>query len=465
MSANPAALSYSTLSATFDLLERRFAPSRWDLLQQTESGRTRSLLGRLAGPFPSLRTLRETGPPPFIRPLRPEAPQQLSLGLDGPGAEAQMEALWPLEPAGNAWVCGRLPGRMLEEIRRRRDWLSFLLADLAPREEEVVAGQALDFHSILHHSHSPLATLLDQIRRAAATDAPIFLEGESGVGKELFARAVHRLSSRDSGTFVAQNGGALTDGLIESELFGHGKGSFTGARDDRVGLFEMANGGSFFLDEVGDLSPMLQVRLLRVIQERQIRRVGENRLRPVDFRLICATHRDMDARVADGRFREDLWFRISGIRLRIPPLRERPMDLPILADLFMTEEAQRYKRPMRSLSPGALQLMMRYRWPGNVRELQNEIGRIVALYGEQPRLERWMLADRIFTDREPDSSPRQSGISLQQAQEDLERRMIRQALLRFDGNRSASARSLGLSRQGLLKKLKRLDLEHVALGE
>jgi len=458
-----AALCPSTLTATLELIERRFAPSRWDLLAPCDNGSARSLLGRLGGPFPSLRGLGEGGPPPYIRPLRREAARQLSLPLEDPAPGPEMEALWPLEGEGGPWICGRLAADRVEDLRRRRDWLSFLLAELAPSPEPPGGDEALDFHAILYHPASPLGPLLDQLRRAARSEAPVFLEGESGVGKELFARAVHRLSPRSGGAFVAQNGGALTDGLIESELFGHAKGSFTGAREERVGLLELSHGGTFFLDEVGDLSSMLQVRLLRVLQEKQIRRVGENRQRPVDFRLVCATHRDMDRRVAGGEFRADLWFRVSGIRLRIPPLRERPMDLPLLARHFLAEESARSTGRMRSISAPALRLLRRYRWPGNVRELQNEMARAVALYGEQPRLERWMLAERLFADSEPGEGPRRVPLNLQEAQEDLERRMIRQALLRHEGNRSASARSLGLSRQGLLKKIQRLELEHVGM--
>ncbi len=456
MAATAPALRDTPLAPSlFTLLEERFPGSRWDILEEHAAG-ARLRHGRIPGEPPSPDLLRDAdGPPPLLLERRRDS--QLDLG---PAFRSRglMDALWPLDEG--LWVIARMSADSARKLERRREWLGFMLAELSRAEE---AGQkAREFHSILHHPDSPVAELLEQLERVARSDTPVFLEGESGVGKELFARALHRLSARSGAAFVAQNGGALTDSLIESELFGHSRGSFTGAREERVGLFEMAHGGSFFLDEVGDLSAMLQVRLLRVLQERSIRRVGENRLRPVDFRLVSATHRDMESKIGAGEFREDLWFRLNGFRLRIPPLRERRMDIPVLAEHFLREGLPGARTFMRGVSAGAAALMQRYAWPGNVRELQNEIARVLALYGEQPVLERWMLGEQVFDGVEPEQPMRLAGLSLSEAQEDLERRMIRRALIKFQGNRSASARALGLSRQGLLKKLKRLDLERVA---
>jgi len=449
-----------TLAPTlFQLFEERFPGSRWDILDATGT-EPRLCFGRLPEDPPSPDLLAAaTGPPPLIIE-RGDGPAQfqLDLGLDFPGRRS-VDAVWPL--GEGVWALASLGAERLGELQRNRAWIGALLAELS-RRQECGTATSRDFMGILHHPDSPLVDLLEQVERVAGSETPVFLEGESGVGKELFARALHRLSDRREGAIVAQNGGALTDSLIESELFGHSRGSFTGAREERVGLFELAHGGSFFLDEVGDLSPMLQVRLLRVLQEKSIRRVGENRLRPVDFRLISATHRDMRKKIEAGEFREDLWFRLSGFRLRIPPLRERPMDIPLLAESFLAEGRASTRPRMRRLSPGAAALMQSYGWPGNVRELQNEIGRVLALHGEHPVLERWMLSDHLFDGVDRQSPVRLTGLSLQDAQEDLERRMIRRALIRFQGNRSASARELGLSRQGLLKKLKRLELEQVA---
>jgi two-component system, NtrC family, response regulator HupR/HoxA len=457
----PAPHHYPLAPSLFHMLEQRFPGSRWDILDGDVSGRLR--FGSFPGDPPAPGILREaTGPPPVLFHRRASSRQlQLDLGA-GFRAEGGLDAAWPLEDG--SWVLASLNEDTHRELERRKAWLGSLFVELKSRARaSVLETTVLDFHSILHHPDSPLVELLEQLERVARSDATVFLEGESGVGKELFARALHRISLRHTGAFVAQNGGALTDSLIESELFGHSRGSFTGAREERVGLFELAHGGTFFLDEVGDLSPMLQVRLLRVLQEKSIRRVGENRLRPVDFRIVSATHCDMSAKIAHGEFREDLWFRLNGFRLRIPPLRERPMDIQILATHFLREGLAGSSTFMKMISPGSIELLKSYPWPGNVRELQNEIARVLALFGEQPVLERWMLSEHLFDSIQPESPMRLSGISLQDAQEDLERRMIRRALIRFQGNRSASARSLGLSRQGLLKKLKRLNLERVAL--
>ncbi|MCP4546175.1 MAG: AAA domain-containing protein [bacterium] len=455
--------------AVFELMSAQVPGSRWDLLHWDAPGRPRFLLGRLDGPHPELSHLDEEAcaPPLVLDTVRvPGVGQQLDFGFAGADSRAEVDWFWPLgERTRSPWVCGRLARSLVRGLARRREYLGLLFADLGAewsRAISVSAKQQLELMSIIHHPESPLVDLLEQLRRVARTEAPVFLEGESGVGKELFARALHGMSPRTGGTFVAQNGGALTDTLIESELFGHSRGSFTGAREERVGLFEMAGGGTFFLDEVGDLSPMLQVRLLRVLQDRQIRRVGENRLRAVDFRLVTATHHNMEELVTSGRFRLDLWYRIQGVRLEIPPLRDRTMDIPILAQAFLTEKAEECSLCLNEISEEAMVALKRYAWPGNVRELQNEMSRLMAFYGEVRRVERWMLSEKLFGDA-GDNLPRSFvGLSLQDAQEDLERRMIRQTLGRFAGNRSRSARALGLSRQGLLKKLKRLGMERVA---
>ncbi|MBN2171653.1 MAG: sigma 54-interacting transcriptional regulator [Candidatus Krumholzibacteriota bacterium] len=455
--------------AVLSLLARRVPGSRWDLLHWERTGQPRFLLGKLADPHPGLARLDETrqAPPVLLAVRAGDADgRQLSLYVPHAAPPApRADFVWPLGGRGEApWIYGRLAMRDAEALAARPAWLGLLFAELAaPWSRAARPAAPREVQGILHHESSPLVELLEQLARVARTETPVFLQGESGVGKELFARALHRLSPRADSPFVAQNGGALPDTLIESELFGHSRGSFTGAREERVGLVELAHGGTFFLDEVGDLSPMLQVRLLRVIQDRQIRRVGDNRLRPVDFRLVTATHRDMEEMVRAGRFRLDLWYRIQGVRLRIPPLRERPLDLPILARAFLAERAAACGLPMRAISADALALMQRYAWPGNVRELQNEIGRVVAFYGELPRLERWMLSASLYEETDDALPSALAGLTLQEAQEDLERRMIRQVLARFQGNRSRSARALGLSRQGLLKKLKRLGLERVAL--
>ena len=234
--------------------------------------------------------------------------------------------------------------------------------------------------------------ILDTVAQVAPTDANVLILGENGTGKDLIARVIHEQSDRHSKPFVPVDVGALTESLFESELFGHVKGAFTDARDDRAGRFEEANGGTIFLDEIGNLTPTQQARLLTVLQQRQVTRVGSNKARPVDVRLICATNADLHERVADKLFRQDLLYRINTIELALPPLRNRPTDIGPLADYFVKKYAKQYNRPVTGLSPALLVEMKQYAWPGNVRELQHAIERAVIL-GRGPALEP---ADFVF---------------------------------------------------------------------
>jgi len=236
--------------------------------------------------------------------------------------------------------------------------------------------------------------LVDLARRVAKVDATVLLTGESGSGKERVARLVHQESSRAAGPFVAVNCGAITESLLESELFGHARGAFTGATQDRPGLFEAANRGTLLLDEVGEVSPAMQVKLLRALQEREVRRVGENRSRPVDVRIITATNRDLVQAVAAGSFRQDLYYRLKVVELHVPPLRERRDDVLPLARVLLAEAALRMKRPISGLAPAAADQLLRYHWPGNVRELENAMERAVAL-AQGSRVEPEDLAEEI----------------------------------------------------------------------
>jgi two-component system response regulator HydG len=216
-------------------------------------------------------------------------------------------------------------------------------------------------------------------QRVAPVDSTVLVTGESGAGKERIARLVHERSPRANGPFLAINCGAMTESLLETELFGHAKGAFTGAAHERMGLFEAANGGTLLLDEIGEISPGMQVKLLRVLQEREIRRVGENRVRAVDVRVVAATNRDLAREVRDGRFRQDLYYRLKVVEVHAPPLRERRDDIMPLARWMLSQAAQRMKRPMPSLSPAVVERLQHYDWPGNVRELENAMERAVAL--------------------------------------------------------------------------------------
>ncbi|MCK5799935.1 MAG: sigma 54-interacting transcriptional regulator, partial [Deltaproteobacteria bacterium] len=296
----------------------------------------------------------------------------------------------------------------------------------------------------------PMLDLFRLLDRVTDTELPVVVQGESGTGKELVARAIHYNGGRAERPFVSENCGAIPETLLESVLFGAVRGAYTGAHRDRRGLFEVADGGTLFLDEVGEMSPAMQTKLLRVLQNGELRRVGGERLVRVDVRVIAASNRDLRSLVEAGTFREDLFYRLNVVRVEIPPLRERREDIPILIDHFLVAQAAGERRFDRD----AMARMMGYAWPGNVRELENEIMRLVALAG-----------DLIHVD---DLSPQISGgaplvlrddedLSLRPRVEHLERELIRRALDRTEGNKSRAAELLGLSRYGLLKKIKRFD--------
>ena len=293
-------------------------------------------------------------------------------------------------------------------------------------------------------------TLVEKILDA---DTSVLLTGETSTGKELLARCVHFSGARKAKPFVAQNCGALPENLLESELFGHKRGAFTGAVENRPGLFETADGGTVFLDEIGDTTPALQVRLLRVLQEGEIRRVGESANRKVDVRVIAATNRDLRADVSSGRFREDLYYRLIVFPIRTPALRERPEDIPLLAAHFLSESAS--DREV-SVSARAMDHLCRYDWPGNVRELENEIQRSLLLAAGSDRIESEHLSETVRG--ETTVEPRANG-SLKSAVTQLERDLILDALKRHNGNRTHAARALGVSRWGLVQKIQRLGIE------
>ncbi len=294
------------------------------------------------------------------------------------------------------------------------------------------------------------------IARAAAAPFAVLIEGESGVGKELVARAIHQLGPRRERRFCDVNCAALPDDLVESELFGHARGAFTGAVADRPGLFEEANGGTLFLDEVADLSPRAQAKLLRVLQQHEVRRVGESFSRKTDVRVVSAANRDVRSEVADGRFRQDLLYRLDVIRIRIPPLRERPEDIPVLATFFWRAAADRVGTTA-TLTHGIVAALSRYHWPGNVRELQNVIAALAVAAPSRGRV-RPSLLPSVVTGATPLSCA-----LLTDARAQFERRFIEVAVARAGGSHTRAARELGISRQGLLKMMIRLGLSGTAV--
>jgi transcriptional regulator with PAS, ATPase and Fis domain len=301
-------------------------------------------------------------------------------------------------------------------------------------------------------------SMIDLKRMIAAvstSDISVLIEGESGTGKEVVAQNVHRLSRRQLKPLVIASSLEMPHSLLQSELFGHAEGAFTGASRDRAGLIESAAGGTFFLDEIGEMPLSLQAALLRVLQEKEIRRIGESRRRRVDVRFIFATNRNLLELVRKGRFRTDLYFRIAGVRLRIPPLRARKEDVMPLANFFLSSCARSAGRGVPSLAAGAARRLIRYRWPGNVRELKNEIERLVAFHGGEGAITAAMLSPHIDEADDEDSGA-DTGGNLPEAIQRLERALIGDALRRFAGNRTRAAAELGITRQGLLKKMKRL---------
>jgi len=293
----------------------------------------------------------------------------------------------------------------------------------------------------------------------AGSGVNVLLRGESGTGKEIVARALHECSERRRGPFVGQNCAALPESLFESELFGHRAGAFTGAVGDKKGLLSAADGGTFFLDEIGDMPLVLQIKLLRVMQERHVRRIGELHSRPVNIRFVAATHRDLDAEVARGAFRLDLFYRLKVVSLEIPPLRHRPEDVAHLLAWFLRHNG--VEEFSRRISERALAALQAWRWPGNVRELENEALRWCALHGEESVIRFGHLSPEIQaarSGRSVEAADLGTLRPLVQANEILERYLIRKAIAATEGRKAAAARRLGLSRQGLYKKIARYGM-------
>ena len=294
------------------------------------------------------------------------------------------------------------------------------------------------------------------IRMVKDSSAPVFVYGESGTGKELVARAIHDLGNRRGGPFVALNCGAVPDQLLESELFGHARGSFTGALRDKAGLLEEARGGTFFLDEIGDLSLALQVKLLRLLQEKEIRRVGETRTRRIDVRFISATNKELEKEIERGTFRMDLYYRLRILTIEVPPLRDRPEDIPLLVNHFVERYGREMGRDRAFVSPRAMELLVDYRWPGNIRELQNEVQRSLILAGTDRLIREEHLSSKIDLHSQP---PAPLTFNYFAAKAEFEKRFLRQALLRCGSNKARTAAEIGLTRQGLFKLLKKHNLD------
>ena len=346
--------------------------------------------------------------------------------------------------------------RLYEELRasegRLREQVVALRRDLADRDGR---GELLGAAPAMRE----VFRLMDS---AAASPIAVLIEGETGTGKELVARGIHRTSARADAPFIAVNCAALSETLLESELFGHRKGAFTGAIQDRRGVFEAAHGGTIFLDEIGEMPSPMQAKLLRVLQEGEITPVGDTRPRRVDVRVIAATNRDLAAEIAAGRFRADLFYRLAAFPIAVPPLRARRDDVPLLVEHFLRTSASHHAKPVPPLDPATIDLLVRFDWPGNVRELRNEIDRAMALVGPGAPITPELLSPKLTT-RASDAThaavpSAATPQPLREARTAFEIRYVADVLRRHGGNVSRAAATLGISRVALQKKMKQFGL-------
>jgi len=319
---------------------------------------------------------------------------------------------------------------------------------------------------IIRTPNGLLDKIIQNICQISTFDFPILITGDSGTGKELFARAIHYNSHRAEGPFLAENCGALPDQLLESELFGYKKGAFTGAYMDHVGLIEQANGGTLFLDEIGEISPAFQVKLLRVLQEGEIRPIGHTLPRKVDIRIVAATNRNLEEEVKAGRFREDLYYRLVGYTVHLPALKERKEDIPLLAQVFLEQLCQQYQRPNQGFTAEAMDCLIQYRWPGNIRELQNEIGRSFMMTPKGEPLSAEFFSPHVLRAAPEELEPELAWLaningSLKEKVAQIEAQIIREALIRHRWNKTKVAEELGLSRVGLRQKMERFGLTKI----
>jgi two-component system response regulator HydG len=313
------------------------------------------------------------------------------------------------------------------------------------------------FQGIIGHT-AKMKRIFDVLQQVSSSNATVLILGESGTGKELVARAIHQNSPRRGHHFVPLNCAALSESVLESELFGHVKGAFTGATYDRKGRFEYAHEGTLFLDEIGDLPPPVQVKLLRVLEEGEVFRVGANEPVKVDVRLLCATNKNLEALIKEGKFRDDLYFRLKVVTIELPPLRERLDDLPLLVDSFLKELSESHRKAVSRISPEALKLFYQYPWPGNVRELRNAIESMIVLTKDDV-LDVDDVPDYITSRKGPAQDTEGDGASSGVHLESAEKELIRQALAISQGNREKAAEMLGIGERTLYRKIKRFGLE------
>jgi two-component system, NtrC family, response regulator AtoC len=383
----------------------------------------------------------------LVRRIKEQRPETLVLLITAHGTiETAVEAM---RFGAHDYIVKPVDLGMLRlQVRRAFEHHELVTENQRLRQTLAAVGQ---FPDIVGQS-AAIQDVFRQIRQVADTDATILVEGESGSGKELVARALHGLSARQQGPFIAVNVAALPETLMESELFGYEKGAFTGAIRTKPGWFESAHGGTLFLDEVAEMTPKSQVDLLRVLEQREVRRLGSDSPTPIDTRLIAATHRDVAEMVGTGAFREDLYYRINVIPIRVPPLRERRDDIPLLVQHFLARAAERHGRPPRRMAEAAMRLMCDYHWPGNVRQLRNVMERLVLTspgtvvhVGDLPE------ELRLVAKLEP--------VTLEAAVQEAEKHAIHAALVKCDQHRERTANLLGVSVRTLHYKMNRYSLQ------
>jgi transcriptional regulator with GAF, ATPase, and Fis domain len=345
--------------------------------------------------------------------------------------------------------------RLVQRLRSAEERLKKENTFLKTREESRRVGKG---EQEIVGSSPAMRALFDQLGKVVDTRVTVLIEGETGVGKELIAAAVHYRSRRRTMLFVSQNCAAMPENLLESELFGHRKGSFTGAHEDKKGLFEIADGGTLFLDEVTEMPLSLQSKLLRVLQEGEIRAIGATQEKRVNVRIVAATNRHLEKEVTEGRFREDLYYRLKVFPIRVPPLRERREDIPLLAEHFLKRYSTELAKPAAGYSQQTMELLQAYDWPGNVREVQNEVQRLVIQIDPGGFVTPDLLSPRIRQIEGVVERVRPSKGTLKEMMDQLERWLLIEALREHDNNKTAAAKSLGITREGLHKKLRAYGL-------
>jgi transcriptional regulator with PAS, ATPase and Fis domain len=370
---------------------------------------------------------------------------------------------------------GRFYTEMKELVYIAADEVATFHKEISKREERIMdlnseLGNKYRYHNLIGKSKK-MQQVYHLLSKVSNSESTIMIQGENGTGKEMVAKAIHYNSPRKDAVFMAVNCSAFNDNLLDSELFGHVKGAFTGAIKDKKGVFEVANGGTLFLDEIGDTSPSMQVKLLRILQEGTFMQVGATQPKKVNVRVIAATNKNLKEMIAKGEFREDLYYRINVINVALPALRERQEDIPVLMDYFLQKRCEEAGVPLKTFSKKCLEKMLDHHWPGNVRELQNEVERLVVLAGEDKTITPDMLSARILESGESNThSHSHSGSgsflkgvntngSLKDALEELEILMIREGLKRCGFNKSKLAKELGISRAGLIMKVEKYGLD------